>query len=302
MAAKKKPVETLSLADIGHRRRARSAWPRRPPRWSASPSARRGRRARSSRTKATAASRPPSSSPCRSSSEPGFTQAAFIRGWRARYMAEILVLAEHDGETVKKVTGELLTLARRFGEPVGRLDRPGRRRRPGAAGRVRRGQGVRRGAATNSTSTWSRPRPSCWPPLVAEKSPAAVLVASTAEGKEIAARVAVKTGSGLITDAVGPRRGPGRRAVHLRRRDRRPVQGPHRDPDHGRAPQLRRAASPRRSRGAAETVTVDASATPPRPRGSPSGWCRNAASGPSSPRRRSWSPAAAGWAAPRTSR
>ena len=33
-------------------------------------------------------------------------------------MAEILVLAEHAGETVKKVTLELLTLARRFGEPA----------------------------------------------------------------------------------------------------------------------------------------------------------------------------------------
>ena len=33
-------------------------------------------------------------------------------------MAEVLVLAEHDGETVKKVTGELLTLARQFGEPA----------------------------------------------------------------------------------------------------------------------------------------------------------------------------------------
>ena len=33
-------------------------------------------------------------------------------------MAEVLVLAEHSGETVKKVTLELLTLARRFGEPA----------------------------------------------------------------------------------------------------------------------------------------------------------------------------------------
>jgi len=33
-------------------------------------------------------------------------------------MAEILVLADHDGETVKKVTVELVTLARRFGEPA----------------------------------------------------------------------------------------------------------------------------------------------------------------------------------------
>ena len=33
-------------------------------------------------------------------------------------MAEVLVLAEHSGETVKKVTLELLTLARRLGEPA----------------------------------------------------------------------------------------------------------------------------------------------------------------------------------------
>ena len=33
-------------------------------------------------------------------------------------MAEILVLAEHDGEAVKKVTLELVTLARKFGEPA----------------------------------------------------------------------------------------------------------------------------------------------------------------------------------------
>ena len=38
--------------------------------------------------------------------------------------------------------------------------------------------------------------------LVADKSPAAVLVGSSFEGKEIAARVALKTESGLITDAV----------------------------------------------------------------------------------------------------
>ena len=31
-------------------------------------------------------------------------------------MAEVLVLAEHSDGEVKKVTGELLTLARQFGE------------------------------------------------------------------------------------------------------------------------------------------------------------------------------------------
>ena len=47
---------------------------------------------------------------------------------------------------------------------------------------------------------------------MARKSPAAVLVAGTTEGKEIAGRLAVKIGSGVLTDAVdvaaGRRRTP----------------------------------------------------------------------------------------------
>ena len=42
--------------------------------------------------------------------------------------------------------------------------------------------------------------------LVAEKSPVAVLVAGTTEGKEIAGRLAVKTDSGVLTDAIGRHR------------------------------------------------------------------------------------------------
>jgi electron transfer flavoprotein alpha subunit len=38
--------------------------------------------------------------------------------------------------------------------------------------------------------------------LMEKTSPGAVLIASSAEGKEIAGRLAIKTGSGLITDAV----------------------------------------------------------------------------------------------------
>jgi electron transfer flavoprotein alpha subunit len=44
--------------------------------------------------------------------------------------------------------------------------------------------------------------------LVADKAPAAVLVAGTTEGKEIAGRLAVKTGSGVLTDAVNVTAGP----------------------------------------------------------------------------------------------
>jgi electron transfer flavoprotein alpha subunit len=116
-------------------------------------------------------------------------------------MAEILVLAEHDGETVKKVTCELLTLARRFGEPSVVWAGPG-----ADGGRDRLAEF---GAATVYVAAGEEfndyvvaPKAELLASLVAEKSPAAVLVASTAEGREVAARLAVKTGSGLITDAV----------------------------------------------------------------------------------------------------
>jgi electron transfer flavoprotein alpha subunit len=116
-------------------------------------------------------------------------------------MAEILVLAEHDGESVKKVTFELLTLARRFGEPSVVWAGPG-----AEGGRDRLAEF---GAATVYVADGEEfsdyvvaPKAELLASLVAEKSPAAVLVASTAEGREVAARLAVKTGSGLLTDAV----------------------------------------------------------------------------------------------------
>jgi electron transfer flavoprotein alpha subunit len=116
-------------------------------------------------------------------------------------MAEILVLAEHDGETVKKVTTELLTLARRFGEPSVVWTGPG-----ADGGRERLaefGAGCVYVADGGEFDEYVvAPKAELLASLVASKSPAAVLVASTAEGREIAARLAVKTGSGLITDAV----------------------------------------------------------------------------------------------------
>ncbi len=56
--------------------------------------------------------------------------------------------------------------------------------------------------------------------LVAAESPAAVLIASSAEGKEVAARLAMRTRSGILTDAVGARRRRHRDPVDLRRRGR----------------------------------------------------------------------------------
>ncbi len=116
-------------------------------------------------------------------------------------MAEILVLAEHSGGAVKKVTCELLTLARRFGEPaavwVGGGAEEGQPRLAefGAAK-------VYVAAADGLDDYVVTPKAETLAALVGEKSPAAVLVAATPEGKEVAARLAVRTESGVITDAV----------------------------------------------------------------------------------------------------
>src|SRR5580658_1831607 len=116
-------------------------------------------------------------------------------------MAEVLVLAEHAGDEIKKVTFELITLARRFGEPAVVWTGPGAEKARdrlaefGAATVY-----VAEGADFGEYVTGPTAEALAW--LVAGKSPAAVLLAGTAEGKEIAGRLAVKTGSGVITDAV----------------------------------------------------------------------------------------------------
>ncbi len=123
-------------------------------------------------------------------------------------MAEVLVLAEHDGETVKKVTGELLTLARRFGEPAAVWI--------GAGAEGGRDRLAEFGAAKVYVADGGdiedyvvAPTAEVLAGLIAQKSPAAVLLAATGDGKEVAGRLAVKTGSGVITDAVGLAQGDG---------------------------------------------------------------------------------------------
>jgi electron transfer flavoprotein alpha subunit len=117
-------------------------------------------------------------------------------------MAEILVLVEHSGDAVKKVSGELLTLARKFGEPAAVWAGPGAeggRERLAEFGAVK----VYVADGQEYDDYVVAPKAELLAQLVADSSPAAVLVASTAEGREIGARLAVKTSSGLLTDVVG---------------------------------------------------------------------------------------------------
>ncbi len=117
-------------------------------------------------------------------------------------MAEILVLAEHDGETVKKVTTELLTLARAHGEPsvVWTGDgAEGARARLAEFGAAK----VYVADSPDYADYVVAPKAELLAYLVAQKAPAAVLVAATSEGREVAGRLAVKTGSGVLTDVTG---------------------------------------------------------------------------------------------------
>jgi electron transfer flavoprotein alpha subunit len=116
-------------------------------------------------------------------------------------MGEILVLVEHDAGTLKKVTLELLTAARPLGTPAAVFVGPGfdtaapRLAEYGAAK-------VYVAETPELTDYVVAPSAELLASLVGTAAPDAVLVASTAEGKEVAARLALKIDSGVLTDAV----------------------------------------------------------------------------------------------------
>ena len=118
-------------------------------------------------------------------------------------MSEILVLVEHSDGSVKKVTLELLTLARSLGTPSAVWLGTG----ADAAALATLGEygaaNVYVADSADLDDYLIAPKAEVLARLVAEKAPTAVLIASTADGKEIAGRVAIKADSGVITDAVG---------------------------------------------------------------------------------------------------
>src|SRR6478672_11579419 len=123
-------------------------------------------------------------------------------------MAEVLVLVDHvDGE-VRKTTSELLTIARRLGEPSAVFIGSGFDAAKDTLAQYG-AEKVYRVESADVTDYLVAPKAEVLAQLVASASPAAVLLPSSAEGKEIAARLAIKTESGLITDAVDVQAGEG---------------------------------------------------------------------------------------------
>jgi electron transfer flavoprotein alpha subunit len=116
-------------------------------------------------------------------------------------MAEVLVLVDHLEGEIKKSTFELLTAARALGEPSAVVVGPA-----GTAGKLADGLKEYGAAkiyvAETESSDFLSPEVAVLSSLVESKDPAAVLIAVSADGKEIAGRVAVRTNSGLLGDVV----------------------------------------------------------------------------------------------------
>jgi electron transfer flavoprotein alpha subunit len=115
-------------------------------------------------------------------------------------MSEVLVLVDHVDGKVTKPTLELLTIARRIGEPSAVLIGDA-----SAGADILKSYGAQKIYVVDDSDVTGylvAPKAEVLAQLVEKVSPAAVLLPSGGEGKEIAGRLAVKTGSGLITDAV----------------------------------------------------------------------------------------------------
>ncbi|MGP4048540.1 electron transfer flavoprotein subunit alpha/FixB family protein [Streptomyces sp. 2A115] len=122
-------------------------------------------------------------------------------------MAEILVLVDHVDGVVRKPTLELLTLARRLGEPSAVFLGPGADAATEALGRY----GAQKIYVVDSPEIDEylvTPAVDALTQIAEGAGPAAILLPSGADGKETAARVALRLGSGLITDAVDITAGP----------------------------------------------------------------------------------------------
>ncbi|MHB0929628.1 MAG: electron transfer flavoprotein subunit alpha/FixB family protein, partial [Candidatus Nanopelagicales bacterium] len=117
-------------------------------------------------------------------------------------MNEVLVLVENDGSPLRKGTFELLTHARRLGQPVvawvGAMPTEAQ-----SAQLAEFGAGAVDVFADPKFRTAPvAPVVDALASAVAQHQPRAVLIAATADGKEIAGRLAVRLDSGVLTDVT----------------------------------------------------------------------------------------------------
>jgi electron transfer flavoprotein alpha subunit len=115
-------------------------------------------------------------------------------------MAEVLVLVDHADGTVRKTTSELLTIARRMGEPSAIFIGSGYDTAKETLAQYGAAK-VYLADAPELEEFLVAPKAEAVAQVASAASPAGILISSNPEGKEIAARLAVKLSSGIITDA-----------------------------------------------------------------------------------------------------
>lgn len=118
-------------------------------------------------------------------------------------MSKVLFLVDHDGAKVAKTAGELATFAKRIGTAIGVIianSGTGDALASQLAGTeaenlvVVENDDVAKHGIAAAVSALAQ--------VVTAQQPAAILIASSARGKEIAGRLALRTGGGVITDAI----------------------------------------------------------------------------------------------------
>jgi electron transfer flavoprotein alpha subunit len=123
-------------------------------------------------------------------------------------MAEVLVLVEHAEGAVKKVTSELITAARVVGEPSAVVvGKPGTAEPLVDALKSAGAAKIYVAESDDAENYLITPFVDVLASLVESASPAAVLLSSSADGKEIAGRLAARIGSGVLSDVVDVKEG-----------------------------------------------------------------------------------------------
>ena len=123
-------------------------------------------------------------------------------------MAEVLVLVEHAEGALKKVTSELITAARVVGEPSAVVVGKSGTADPLVDGLKAAGAAKIYVAESDDAENYLiTPYVDVLASLVESASPAAVLLSSNADGKEIAGRLAARIGSGVLSDVVDVKEG-----------------------------------------------------------------------------------------------
>jgi electron transfer flavoprotein alpha subunit len=124
-------------------------------------------------------------------------------------MAEVLVLVEHADGAVKKITAELITAARKLGEPSAVVvGKPGTAAPLTDALKEAGAAKIYVAESDDAENYLITPYVDVLAALIESAAPAGVVLAASADGKEIGGRLAARIGAGLLTDVVEVREGP----------------------------------------------------------------------------------------------